>query len=163
MYTRILVPLDGSKVAEGVIPYVTGLARATGGEVIFLRVLEPPVRAAGISMRDQTKSAFKYLNTWAEALRAQGIRSRPAVTQGPVTEAIVKWATDNAAELIALMSHGFGAAAKAVFGSVAERMLELSPLPVLVVRASAEVLQQQQEQEEEEFDEAVFELMGVET
>ncbi len=164
MYKRILVPLDGSKVAEGILSHVHQLAKATGGEILLLRVLQPVPLEGGyprpIEMR--TKSAYKYLARLQDTLASQGVSATVAVTAGvQAGDAISTWAGEHEVDLIALMSHGFGRAARAVFGSVAERLLERSPVPVLVVRATPEVLEQQEEQEEDELDEELLFRMGA--
>lgn len=165
MYTRILVPLDGSRVAEGVLPHVQEMAKAMGSEVVLLRVLQPWQIEEGkypapIELR--MKSAYKYLARVREALAGHGIPVTTAVTSGiDLGDAIVQWVQDNDVDAIALMSHGFGRAAKAIFGSVTERLLERSPVPVLVVRATPKVLEEQEEQEEEELDEAALHSMAT--
>lgn len=173
MYQRIVVPLDGSKVAEGILPHVVRLAGAAGAEVVLLRVVEHPreglrgsfIPSSGthLSDRDLVKSSHKYLRQVQEGLETRGVRVRvDVITRIGVAEAIVEWAVEHEMDAIALMSHGLGPAARGVFGSVAGRLLELSPLPLLIVRATSEVLEQQQEQEEDALDEAVFACMRVE-
>lgn len=165
MYKRILVPLDGSRVAEGVLPHVQEMAKAMRSEVVLLRVLQPwQIEGAQypIPIELRMKSAYKYLERMKEALVARGIPVTTAVTSGiDLGDAIADWAKENDADAIALMSHGFGRAAKAIFGSVAERLLERSPVPVLVVRATPEVLGEQEEQEEDELDEELLQSMAT--
>ena len=170
MFRRIVVPLDGSKVAEGVLPHVRELAEREGAEVVLVRVVQPkeiarasyvvPLGAARISERDLTKSAHKYLARISEGLQGQGISTQSVVVTGArVAETIVDWACGHNVDLIALMSHGLGRAARWVFGSVAEGLLQASPIPVLVVRASNEVLEAQEEYEEAQLDHAY--LQGI--
>lgn len=165
MYRRILVPLDGSKVAEGILPHVHDMAKAMGSEVMLLRVLQPRVFEGGkypVPIEVRMKSAHKYLGRIREALVRHGIPVTTAVTSGiDLGDAIADWAKENHVDAIALMSHGFGRAAKAIFGSVAERLLERSPVPVLVVRATPEVLEEQEEQEEDELDEELLYRMAA--
>lgn len=165
MYKRILVPLDGSRVAEGVLPHVQEMARTMGSEVVLLRVLQPwQIEGAQylVPIELRMKSAYKYLGWVREALAGHGIPVTTAVTSGiDLGDAIVHWAQDNDVDAIALMTHGFGRAAKAMFGSVAERLLERSPVPVLVVRATPKVLEEQEEQEEDELDEALLHSMAA--
>ena len=165
MYKRILVPLDGSRVAEGVLPHVQEMAQAMGSEVVLLRVLQPrQIEGAPYPtpMELRMKSAYKYLGRIRDVLAERGIAVTTAVTSGiDLGDTIVDWVRENDADAIALMSHGFGRAAKAIFGSVADRLLERSPVPVLVVRATPEVLEEQEEQEEEELDEALLHSMAA--
>ena len=172
MYRRILVPLDGSRVAEGVLPHVRKLAGSTSAEVVLVRVVEHvreglggrvvPAGAAHVSDQDLVRSAHKYLSHVKDTLEAQGTPAQVAVISGiGAAKTVVKYAQEREADIIALMSHGLGPAARGVFGSVAARLLELSPIPVFVVRATPEVMEQQLEQEEEELDESLLTRLGV--
>lgn len=165
MYKRILVPLDGSRVAEGVLPHVEEMAKAMGSEVVLLRVLQPRQLEGGkypVAIEVRMKSAYKYLGRIRGGLVARGIPVTTAVTSGiDLGDAVADWAKQNEVDAIALMSHGLGRAAKTIFGSVAERLLERSPVPVLVVRATREVLEEQEEQEEDELDEEVLHKLGA--
>ena len=165
MYKRILVPLDGSRVAEGVLPHAEHLAKAMGSEIVLLRVLRPREFEGGrypVHIEIRIKSASKYLGRISEALKGHGIPVSTAVTSGiDLGDAVADWAKENDVDAIALMSHGLGRAAKAIFGSVAERLLERSPVPVLVVRATREVLEEQEEQEEEELDEELLQRLAA--
>jgi nucleotide-binding universal stress UspA family protein len=159
------VPLDGSRVAEGALPHARDLAKAMGSELVLLRVLRPRHLEGGqypVPIEARIKSAHKYLSQIQEGLAAAGIPVNTAVTSGlDLGDTIAKWATEHEVDAIVLMSHGFGRAAKAIFGSVAERLLERSPVPVLVVRATAEVLEEQTEQEEDELDEELLYRMAA--
>src|SRR5947209_5475945 len=92
MYRRIVVPLDGSKVAEGVLPHIWGIAQATGAELVLLKVIERRHLAGGsyaispdasvIAEKDLTAAAQKYLGGVAELLRARGLAVQRAVIPG---------------------------------------------------------------------------------
>lgn len=171
MYKRILVPLDGSKVAEGVLPQVCQLADALKAELVLVRVAPTPDSLLGVGVRVGAQSAnlgaqleraaAAYLQQVAARLGTVGAGVRYVTLQGPVTESIVAWAQQNQVDLIALMSHGLGHAARWVFGSVADRLLQSSPVPVLVVRASQQQLEAQEEQEEAALDAALLQAMDA--
>jgi nucleotide-binding universal stress UspA family protein len=171
MYQRILVPLDGSKLAEGVLPQVCELANALGAEVILLQVAPSADSLLGSGVRvnsgagaldDQLqRAAAAYLNKVAAGLGRVGSGVSCVAVSGPVAETVVEWAASHQIDLIALMSHGLGHAARWVFGSVADRLLQSSPVPVLVVRASTTLLQAQEELEETEVDVALLRAMNV--
>lgn len=171
MYKRIVVPLDGSKVAEAILPHATDLARALGAEIALLRVVQEggvlqgryilPTEAARLLAQHARADAGSYLDKVASGITKQGVQVSHAVVSGPVAESIVAWAEQNQGDLIALMSHGLGRAARWVFGSVADRLLQSATLPVLVVRVSQEVLEEQQEYEAEQLDQAVLEALKV--
>ncbi len=171
MYKRIVVPLDGSRIAEAVLPHVTEMTKALGAEIVLLRVIQGggrlqgsyvlPPEPARILERELTQRAKAYLDRVAEGLVKDGVKVEKVVISGPVSESIVEWATKNNADLIAMMSHGLGRAARWVFGSVADRLLQSSPIPLLVVRASHEVMQAQEEFEEEQLDKAVLKALSA--
>ncbi|MBI2888279.1 MAG: universal stress protein [Chloroflexi bacterium] len=169
MYKRIVVPLDGSKIAEAALPHVVEIAKALGAEVVLLRVIQPggliqgryvlPPGPAKLLSQELERSAQRYLDRAGGDLEQGGLRTQKVVVTGPVADSIVDWATHHNADLIALTSHGLGRAARWVFGSVADRLLQSSPVPLLVIRASHEVLEAQEEYEEEQLDAAVLKAL----
>ena len=136
-----------------------------GAEVALLRVIRPASVEGGrypLTLEQRTKSASKYLGRLKDARALQGIGATVAVTaRMDAGDAIAEWAAAHQADLVALMSHGFGRRARAVFGSVAERLLEASPVPVLIVRVTPQVLAEQEELEEDELDEALLQQMAA--
>ncbi|MEK7214635.1 MAG: universal stress protein [Chloroflexota bacterium] len=169
MYRRIVVPLDGSKIAEGVLPHAIGLAKAHQAELALVRAVDPrsavpngyvlPEGPAQALQRTMERDAQAYLTAVAAGLSEQGIPVVTAVVTGPPAEGVVAWATSHEADLIALMSHGLGRSARWVFGSVADRLLQSSPIPILVVRATQQVLESQEEYEESLLDTKLLEAM----
>jgi nucleotide-binding universal stress UspA family protein len=146
---RILVPLDGSKFAENIIPYVENLAGRAGSQVILLRVLEPillpPITRYGVSAGDEEefekdvaakaeKMGRRYLDEKEGALRTSVAEVNSVLLQGKPAETILRYAQDNDVSLIALATHGFSGISKWAFGSVASKLIEGSTTPVLVVR-----------------------------
>ena len=141
---RILVPLDGSKMAEQVLPAVIPTALALASEMILYRVL--PVHAStwgtaishvhldGVfEIADQ--SALAYLQHVASHLEEQGIRTHAATQIGAVAESIVDYAEGNHIDLIAMCTHGRTGPARWALGSVADRVLRAGSIPMLLVRA----------------------------
>ena len=141
---RILVPLDGSKLAEQVLPAAIPMALALGSEMILYRV--SPVHAStwgtGVSqvplegvfeIADQ--NALSYLQQVASHLREQGIRTGAATQIGAVAESIVHYAEGNHIDLIAMCTHGRTGPARWALGSVADRVLRAGRIPILLVRA----------------------------
>lgn len=169
MYQRILAPLDGSKVAEGVLPQVCELAKTLNAELVLVRVsptadslLGHGIAVGGSGALDAQleQASSAYLTQLASTLDAGAKPVRTVSLRGPVAETIVSWATMNGVDLIALMSHGLGHAARWVFGSVADRLLQSSPIPVLVLRATADQLEAQEELEERELDASLLRALG---
>jgi nucleotide-binding universal stress UspA family protein len=147
---RILVPLDGSQFAEGVIPYVEGLSKGMDSEVILITVNEPLqipdiVRhTAGfdgekhekeLTVRTE-KQVKRYLSKKESALRDKGVKVSSTSLLGQPTQTILQYAEDNSVSLIVLSTHGFSGVIKWAFGSTASKIIESSPKPVLMVRPS---------------------------
>jgi len=141
---RILVPLDGSKVAEQVLPAVTPIARALGCEMTLFQV--PIIYASGSLIGDwylplqgsfetSDQDARDYLERLATDLREQGIKASTATWAGAVAESIVDYAEVNDIDLIAMCTHGRTGIARWAFGSVADRVLRAGGVPILLVRA----------------------------
>jgi nucleotide-binding universal stress UspA family protein len=147
MYRKILVPLDGSKLAECVFPHVEALAK--GGqvqEVVFVRVREPfrPFSGADYVMNEremarieseQIAAAEKYLREVANQVHLGGLKSHGELLKGPVAETLAEYADKNGVDLIIIATHGRSGVSRWVWGSVADRILRSSCVPVLMVRA----------------------------
>lgn len=149
MYDKILVTLDGSPLAEQVLQHVAVIAKRMGSEVILLRVAAPvyTVLEDGVSgvaldkeeVVDETAAEHKeYLTRVAERLRAAGIANvRTVVEFGDPAEQIVEYAGKNDVDLVAMSTHGRTGISRWVHGSVANRVLQASPAPVLLIRSKA--------------------------
>ena len=150
MYQKILVPLDGSKLAECVLPHVEELARGCSAqEVILLSVTEPvevhwsvPDSAMLTSERlmtetigKKTSQAQRYLRRIWKKLNDKGIKVRTEVLIGNPAKQIASYAEHNACDLIAMASHGRSGPSRWAFGSVADKVFRASCVAVLMVRA----------------------------
>lgn len=145
MYQIILVPLDGSKRAETILPHVEQLARQNSARVVFIEVLEP--NAAMVTPYDmvpyidaealeQRKAeAGNYLAGLAGEFREKGIDTKKYVEQGPVVRTILDVADREDADIIAMASHGRTGLARVFYGSVAAGVLAAADRPLLIVRA----------------------------
>lgn len=150
MYKRALVALDGSPAAEAILPIVLEIAGPLDLEVTLVRV-NVPVRptiiegAAQAMFEDpevERLDAEEYLAPIAVDFRRRGIRTKTLVRRGAAAEEILKAAQESNADLIAMTTHGRGGLGRLLFGSVAETVLRMSPLPVFLMRATeAEVAQ----------------------
>ena len=145
MYKTLVVPLDGSKLAECVLPHVETLAKGCHVEnIIFLRMVEPFTRVAGeVFTQEQIKrinsemisEAEGYLQTLLKGLRYNGVKTKSEVIVGRPAEGIAEYATKANADLIIIATHGHSGLSRWVWGSVADRTLRSSCVPVLMVRA----------------------------
>ena len=132
MYERILVPLDGSKLAEQVFPLVVELARAFGSEVVLLGVCEPEESEYGQACR-------LYINNEAEQLRNSmkdsSANVRAVALTGKAAEQIISYAEKNDVSLIIMLSHGRSGIMPWTLGSVANKVLQRIDIPILLIRA----------------------------
>ena len=143
MYETILAPLDGSKRAEAILPHLEELAQSNRSKVIFMRVTEPVLIAAGAEFAFQTKDEYEVLEKEAEEylagingeFREKGIDARVFVTHGPVVEAIIGAAERENADLITIASHGRTGLSRVFYGSVAAGVLHQVDRPLLLIRS----------------------------
>jgi len=150
MYKKILVPLDGSKLAECALPHVEELARGCGTEEVILvsvtervpgyRVFEDPSQPLGQQLVPEAagkkeKPAQKYLERIAKAMKAKGIKVDTEVLLGDPAEEIVNYAKHPGCDIIVISSHGRSGISRWAFGSVADRVFRASCVPILMVRA----------------------------
>lgn len=142
MYKRALVPLDGSPVAESIIPLLTQISGPLDMSVILLRVLEPipSIVADGgqpvivEDLRARMRDAQEYLAPLAAVLRARGVRTSWVIRRGRADQEILAAARDAGADLIAMSTHGRSGFGRLLFGSVAEQVLRHADVPVFMMR-----------------------------
>ncbi len=140
---RVLVPLDGSALAEQAIPYAAVLA-GPGEEITFVQVAPPPepivdpVRGK-LPLTDQDIARYEDriragLATIARRWQAVVPRVKLEVAFGDPAEEIIRLAEHDRYDLIVMASHGRGALGRWTFGSVADRVVRSSTVPVMIVR-----------------------------
>ena len=148
MFDRILVPLDGSELAERALQPALTLAERDDAELVFLRVcvpekmLVPDAHVAGgynllwpeQSLAQARVEAQAYLTALRRAQVPAEVHARLEVAEDGVAEAIVDTAADSQADLIVISSHGYSGVTRWVLGSIAERVLDAAPCPVLLLR-----------------------------
>jgi nucleotide-binding universal stress UspA family protein len=132
---RILVPLDGSALAEQVLLPTQAMALALKAEIVLLQVVD----SAGLFWTEYGEaanlaSAGAYLRTVQERLQTAGVPTHVEVKTGAVADAIVDYADDNGIDLIVLSSLGSSGFQIWVFGAVAERVMQAANCATLVVR-----------------------------
>jgi nucleotide-binding universal stress UspA family protein len=136
-FTRILVPLDGSRLAEAVLPAASSLASALGASLVLLHVLEhePPAQVHGEPHLDSVEEARAYLERLADELRARGVSVETNVHERPVEDvatAIDAHTHELDADLIAMCTHGHTNLLTRLLGSIAERILRGGSVPILL-------------------------------
>jgi nucleotide-binding universal stress UspA family protein len=134
--------LDGSPVAEAIIPFILEIARPLGIAVALVRVLQliPPMAIEGTRYfhaeepEARRREAEEYLAPVAAKLRAGGVRVETVVRHGNPADEIVAAAREVGADLIAMTTHGRSGLGRLLFGSVAESVLRHGETPVFVMR-----------------------------
>lgn len=151
MYKRVLVPLDGSELAECALPHVKNLANAGCiGEMVLIRVVEMDIPLDysnlfdGVVGHEFDFSAYwndlldksqKYLESVLSQLSWEGMKAETVVVKGgKPAQAIITYTQNNGIDLIVIATHGYTGLKKLVFGSVALNVLHDSHVPVLLVR-----------------------------
>jgi nucleotide-binding universal stress UspA family protein len=142
MYKRVLIPLDGSRLAEGILPFILQIAGPLDLEVVLVSVMQPitPQAIEGTAqftvddVAARLNEAREYLAPVAADLRQRGVRVTTDARYGrPVTE-IVAAAREADAGLIAMTTHGRSGFSRLIFGSVADAVLRQAEIPVLMMR-----------------------------
>jgi nucleotide-binding universal stress UspA family protein len=145
-WKRILVPLDGSALAEMVIPHAAELGRKLGLELVLIRIfgVPTPVFAEDYGpyveelWTQLEEEAQKYLDEKARQLQAQGLTNVATIsTAGFAAEKIIDLARQQKDALVAMCTHGRSGVNRWVMGSVTDRVVRHGGDPVLIVRAAA--------------------------
>ena len=143
MYPKILVPLDGSELAECVLPDVIDIAKGPGGsEVVLFRVCEPAVVLAdyptdlnlGWETADTQQQCRLYLDDIEKKLKEAGLNVTTDSGLGNRAELIVDYAARNQFDLIIMASHGRSGAVRWAYGSTSDKILRSSPLSVMMIK-----------------------------
>lgn len=146
MYRHILVPLDGSQLAEQVLPHIHALAANEGTTKITLLRAVPPVFTTSVdysgmlattaadALETLEDEARDYLTRIAAEFRAEGYNVAIEVSAMPAAEAVLDYAESQKADLIAIATHGRSGISRWVFGSVTQKVVQAAPVPVLVIR-----------------------------
>jgi nucleotide-binding universal stress UspA family protein len=148
MYKTILVPLDGSKRAEAILPHVKNLSLCFKAKVIFFIVAEPSLMLEYDEVIDvskylekcdhQRKETETYLASLQEEFRAKGIKVKTLIGHGVVVKAIIDTAEHENAELVAMASHGRSGLFRTFYGSVAAGVLQSIDRPLLLIRSRSD-------------------------
>jgi nucleotide-binding universal stress UspA family protein len=152
MYHKILVPLDGSRVAESALPHAVNLAATNKAEVVLMGVTVPPqvfvvddedVELAREVQQDikQAKAADtermrSYLTRQVGKLKSENVNACSVVTEGSAANSIVDFARDNGVDVIVMSTHGRSGVQRWLLGSVADRVVHAATVPVMLVRAA---------------------------
>jgi nucleotide-binding universal stress UspA family protein len=148
VYTTLLVPLDGSRLAEQALTHAVSLAAAFKAKVFLLSVVRPPVSVGRRTdaemalfhqaLEEREEKMRVYLQGLQATLDAQRITSATRIEHGPIVQEIASAAEACAADLVIIASHGRSGLKRTFFGSVAAGVLNRLQTPLLLVRPSDE-------------------------
>jgi nucleotide-binding universal stress UspA family protein len=141
MYKKILVPLDGSPLAESVLPHAQALAKAEGAEIVLLSVPPTPSweylsRTPGLAnkiIEDIEIETEEYLESEVTKLEKEGAKVTSIMRKGPIPDMILQVADEVHADVIAMSTHGRTGVQRWLLGSVAERVVHYSHIPVMLI------------------------------
>ncbi len=138
MIKTILVPLDGSELAEQVLPYASEIARRAKADVLLLTSIQPvgiwDATATAINWEREERVAHEYLDAQKERLQAAGVKVRVKREHGEAAAGILETAEAENVSLIAISTHGRSGITRWLFGSVADRIVQSSHVPLLMIR-----------------------------
>ncbi len=142
MYEKILVPLDGSVLAERAIPHAGEIARGAGAEILLLQAIylpmpvvpEPVLLTEGKILEEAAKATSEYLDRVGAQLKGGGHRVRTMVDERPPAEAILHVADRENVDLIVMSTHGRSGLSRLMMGSIAESVLRNTHRTVMLVK-----------------------------
>ena len=145
MYKRVMVPLDGSELAECVLPHVEIIARNCLEEsVVFVRVVEPYILLATAGdyvsptvwtriETEQRAIAEAYLEQLSQKIDYGSVNVKTEVLEGSIAQSLIDYTTKSGTDLIIIATHGRSGLSRWVWGSVAERVLHSAMIPVMII------------------------------
>jgi nucleotide-binding universal stress UspA family protein len=152
MFQRLVVPLDGSPLAEMVLPFAMELAAKFNAEIILVRVVPMLGQVAAMTaagdpvasgadavaltqaLQEEEAQAERYLDAVMAGLQAKGLHVQWDVRRGAPGEEVIACARDHNADLIAISTHGRSGLGRLLLGSVADHVVRQAHLPVLLIR-----------------------------
>lgn len=141
MFDRILVPLDGSNLAESVLPHVVTIAQAFDAQIVLLRVMErrdnekDEETLSPLRWQLRKSEAEAYLDAVHERLRGIGLQVEKVILEGDAAERIVTFTHEQEVDLLVLSSHGRSGLSKWNINSVVQKVILRAYVPTLIVRA----------------------------
>lgn len=145
MYKHILIPLDGSHLAEQVLPHALANASLSGHTRITLLRTIPLYHPAQVEgslyfearmqeVVEAEQAARSYLEQMAQPIRVQGYEVAIELSHLPAEEAIIDYAEKHDVDLITMATHGRSGMRRWLLGSVTQKVVHTTPVPILVIR-----------------------------
>jgi nucleotide-binding universal stress UspA family protein len=141
MYKKILVPLDGSPLAEAVLPHAEALAKSEHAEIVILRVPATPTSeflsrdpmVANRIRKDMETESEEYVYNTVAVLEKEHIKATGITKDGPVADTILNVADETHADIIAMSTHGRTGVSRWLMGSVADKIVHHAHIPVMLI------------------------------
>ena len=141
-YKKILVCLDGSALAETALPHAQMLASDEDAEILLLRVSANPAAEFSFSdpsiahnlIEEMESETLAYMQSARGKLQKAGFRTSFLICQGATAETILQAASESHADVIVMSTHGRSGVKRWLLGSVADRVVTHSDLPVMLIR-----------------------------
>jgi len=139
MYKHILLPLDGSRLAEQVVPYAQQVAKASKAKVTLLNVVSPvdarvSNEAIEKMLQSERSSLEQHLKKVEEAFRGRGIETQSVIVTGNPADEIVRAVADRKCDLVTMATRGHSGIGRWMFGSTADKVLHAVSSPLLLIR-----------------------------
>jgi nucleotide-binding universal stress UspA family protein len=153
VYQALMVPLDGSEFGRHAIPWALAIAEPAGARVDLVHVLTPPYDIAvdgnrlilADSIDSQHAATEQRLGDLANRLSVgTEVRFSSAVIEGHTADALLRYADENAIDLIVMTTHGRSGLARAVLGSISDQVVRRSRRPVLLARPHRHVAEERE-------------------
>lgn len=142
MFETILLPLDGSDIAETALPSAAALAHHFDAKIVLVRIVpsaifEPDLNFNDLVMRQDRliQDARDYLSSVCRRPPLNDVSVKAIVLEGPPAETIIEAADRFEADIIVMATHGRGGVERWVLGSVADKVVRGATVPVLLVQA----------------------------
>jgi nucleotide-binding universal stress UspA family protein len=154
MYARILVPLDGTAVAERILPHAFALAKCFDATLVLLHAINArsemvqanasPEPATSVpiapdvvdaAVQAEATASDSYLSGVQQRASAEGVRCEAAIVEGYASDIVIRATTDYKIDLVAMTTPGRSSLGRLFFGSTAEAVLQEINVPALVLHA----------------------------
>ncbi len=148
MFQRILVPMDGSSLAECVLPHILAIGKSFDAQITLLRVLDPvgavtrPRPVDPLDWQIRKAEAETYLKSLAARFQGSGLRIDVEVREGKAAESVIDFARCNDSDLILLSSHGQSGISGWNISSVVQKIILRAQTSVMIVRAYQPAVQE---------------------
>jgi nucleotide-binding universal stress UspA family protein len=130
--SRILVPVDGSRIADEIVPWAADLAQHLKASLLFVHVTPPGMKGRSAAYERIFERLTRRMNYLGGELKKRGVSASFRIETGDPAEKILKVAAR--CQLVATTTHGYGGVKRWIFGSVAEKVVHGAPVPVIIYR-----------------------------